>query len=74
MLTTEETKRIAKIMFDGGPKKMERIGNVVRQLQMMPDTIRVDFQAVITYLIEVLENENNGLGKNCRSGRGPYKT
>jgi hypothetical protein len=57
MLTTEETKRIAKIMFDGGPRKIERIGNIVGQLQMMPDTIRVDFQAVISYLLEIVDNE-----------------
>ena len=57
MLTTEETKRIGKIMIDGAPKTRVKADHIVRQLLMLPDAIRVDFDAVKKHLYEIVENE-----------------
>jgi hypothetical protein len=58
MLTTEEVKRIAKIMLEGSPKTLEKVDHITRQLQNLPDAIRADFGAVNLYLIELLDNGN----------------
>lgn len=57
MLTTEETKRIAKIMIDGAPKTRPKADHIIRQLLMLPDAIRVDFDSVKKYIYEIVENE-----------------
>lgn len=58
LLTTDEVKRMAKIMFssyrDKGSHARE---HVISQLQYIPDAIRVDFEAVSLYLIDIANNE-----------------
>lgn len=57
MLTTEETKRIAAIMLSGSPKTKTKAEHIVRQLLMIPDAVRVDFDAVKAHLYDLIKNE-----------------
>lgn len=50
MLTTDEAKRIALIMWLAGPKVSARIGNIVKQISCMADAVRVNFDSVREYL------------------------
>lgn len=58
MLTTEEVKRMGKIMLDGGPKTVERVNCIASQLQTVSDACFADFDVVRSYLIDVINNYN----------------
>lgn len=61
LLTTEDVKRMAKIMISGYPKPgLKEIDHVTAQLQCLPDAIRVNFGDVNIYLIEIVSNQNCG--------------
>ncbi len=64
MITTEEAKQIAKIMFDGGPKKSARIGNITKQIALLPDAVRVNFDAVRSYLDTIYNDYNRAQAWN----------
>jgi hypothetical protein len=61
LLTTEEVKRMAKIMISSYSKPgLKEIDHVTAQLQCLPDAIRVNFGDVNIYLIEIVSNQNKG--------------
>lgn len=68
MLTTDEVKRMGKIMLDGSRKTLEKVDHVIRQLQFLPDAIRADFTAVKIYLVEIVENEGRICSKEIAKG------
>jgi hypothetical protein len=57
MLTTDEAKRMSAIMLHGSPKTKTKADHIVRQLLMLPDAIRVNFDEVKAFLYELLVNE-----------------
>jgi len=57
MLTTDEVKRIAAIMLHGAPKTKPKAEHIVRQLLMLPDALRADFDEVKAFLYDLVELE-----------------
>ncbi|MFA5235085.1 MAG: hypothetical protein WC390_11860 [Sulfurimonas sp.] len=57
MLKTFEVKRIALIMFKSNKPTESNVRFIIKQLQMMPDTVRANFEVVKEYLDDLLKNE-----------------
>lgn len=58
MITTEDACRIAKIIWDGGPKDLsKRIPYIVHQIELLPDAVRVNFDSVSKYLSSLYYKE-----------------
>jgi len=59
MLTVEDLKKIAKIMFDAGPRTLKRVGFIARSLSLLEtDNFQINYGELNLYLIELLRNED----------------
>jgi len=50
-------------MWDGGVKTSRRITNIVEQIKMIPDAVRVNFDAVQEYIVNLYLDETIKKGK-----------
>lgn len=62
MLTTDEAKRISEILFHGGPKTVDRINFICREIAAIPDAVRVSIESVREHLITVQRDINDCIG------------